>query len=140
MLSAIRFHVFGFALLTMVLCAVPLGAQQQQSIDASPAPVPPAIFSAKKVFLSNGGADSGLFPHPFSGSQDRVYNQFYASMQKWGRYELVSEPNEADLVFEVRLAGPNGPTNPDKQKARPIPFRSFVLRLSIGNPTTRFGR
>ena len=39
----------------------------------------------------------------FSGKSDRVYNQFYAGMKEWGRYELVSAPGDADLVFEIGL-------------------------------------
>jgi hypothetical protein len=132
MLTANRFPAVVFALMTIALYAVPLGAQQEQpppSQAAPAAPVPPAIFSAKKVFLSNAGADSGLFPHPFSGSQDRAYNQFYAAMQKWGRYELVSDPEDADLVFELRLTGPNGPANPDKQKGASDPLPIFRLAI-----------
>ena len=134
MLSA-RPRVLVFALVTIAFCSMPLTAQQNQSqqrpqlADAPPAPIPPAISSAKKVFLSNAGADSGLFPHPFSGSQDRVYNQFYAAMQKWGRYDLVSGPDDADLVFELRLSGPNGPANPDKQKGASDPLPIFHLAV-----------
>ena len=124
--SPTRLHVLGFLLLTYALCAVPLAAQQPQVPEA---PVPPAIFSARKIFVSNAGADSGLFPHPFSGSQDRAYNQFYAAMQRWGRYELVSSPDEADLVFEVCLLAPVGPANPNKQKGASDPLPTF--RLSV---------
>ncbi len=31
-----------------------------------------------------------------------MYNEFYAAMKSWGRYELVATPHDADLVFEVR--------------------------------------
>ena len=129
MLSATRSYVFGFVLIAITLCAISAGARQQRSADVRLAPIPPAIFSAKKVFISNAGADSGLFPHPFSGSQDRVYNQFYAAMQKWGHYELVSDPTEADLVFEVRLTAPNGPANPDKVKGASDPLPIFYLAI-----------
>jgi hypothetical protein len=125
MLSPIRVPVFGFALLVFSFAAIPVAAQQQPA----EAPVPPAIFSANKVFISNAGADSGLFPHPFSGSQDRVYNQFYVAMQQWGRYELVSDPNEADLVLELRLSGPIGPQNPDKAKGASDPLPIFYLTI-----------
>jgi hypothetical protein len=37
----------------------------------------------------------------FNGGPDRPYNQFYATMKDWGRYELVTSPRDADLVFEV---------------------------------------
>ena len=76
----------------------------QQFKQVPPAPVPPLILAAKKVFIANGGGDESLFDMPqYSGGPDRLYNEFYASMKSWGRYELVSSPGEADLVFEVRL-------------------------------------
>ncbi len=31
-------------------------------------PVPALLVSGHKVFLSNGGAEAGLFPHPFTGT------------------------------------------------------------------------
>jgi hypothetical protein len=130
MLSRIRLHSFIFSLMAVALCASPLAVHaQQQPPDTPAAPIPPAIFAAKKVFLSNGGADSGLFPHPFSGYQDRVYNQFYVAMQSWGRYELVSEPDEADLVFELKLLAPNGPADPNKQKGASDPLPTFHLSI-----------
>lgn len=124
MLSPTRVRAFHFSVLMLAFCATPRLAHAQQQVDSAAAPVapvPPAIFAEKMIFISNAGADSGLFPHPFSGSQDRLYNQFYAAMQQWGRYALVSDPDEADLVFEVRLAGPSGPQNPDKQKGASDP-------------------
>lgn len=129
MLSPTRVQLFGFVL-AIALCANPLAARQQQPpLDGPSAPIPPAIFAAKTIFISNAGADGGLFPHPFSGSQDRVYNQFYAAMQNWGRYRLVSDPADADLVFEVRLSGPNGPSNPDKAKGASDPLPIFHLAI-----------
>ncbi len=130
MLSRIRLHSFIFSLMAVALFTLPLAVQaQQQSPDAPAPPIPPAISLAKKVFVSNGGADSGLFPHPFSGSQDRVYNQFYAAMQTWGRYALVGDPEEADLVFQVRLLAPNGPADPNKQKGASDPLPTFQLAI-----------
>lgn len=113
-----------------------VAASAQQVPEAGGAPVPPALFTAKKVFVSNAGADSGLFPHPFSGSPDRPYNQFYAAVQEWGRYELVAEPQEAELVFEIQLIAPNGPTNANKQEGASDPLPMF--RLSILDRKTHY--
>lgn len=96
-----------------VLSDVAAWAQQKTAVTA---PVPAALYTAKKVFISNGSADSGLFPSPFSGDPDRAYNEFYADVQSLGRYELVSNPEDADLVFELRLFAPKGPNNANKQK------------------------
>jgi hypothetical protein len=91
--------------------------------------IPPAIRSAGKIFISNAGADSGLFPKPFSGNTDRAYNQFFAALKAAGLFELVSDPSEADLVLELQLLAPTGPSNADKQKgaSEPVP----ELRLTV---------
>ena len=125
---------FRFALLQLVcialLFAISTAAQQIPDAAAAPiAPIPPAIYAAKTAFVSNAGADSGLFPHPFSGDPDRAYNQFYAALQDWGRYNLVADPDAADLVLELRLFAPNGPTNANKQKGASDPLPMF--RLSV---------
>jgi hypothetical protein len=120
-------------------CALVFGtdtAQAAQTGDAPPAPVPAAISTAKRIFISNAGADSGLFPHPFSGTPDRAYNEFYGFMQGWGRYEIVTAPGDADLVFELRLIAPNGPANANKQKGASDPLPMF--RLVIYDAKTRF--
>jgi hypothetical protein len=118
-------QVATFALL-MVITA---GAQERAGVAAPAAPVPPQIFSAKKIFVSNGGADSGLFPHPFSGTPERAYGAFYAALQGWGRYEMVSSPREAELVAELQLVSPSGPANANKQKGAsdPLPFFRLVI-------------
>jgi len=76
----------------------------QQSKSPAPAPIPPQITAAQKVFISNAGGESFenvIDSLPFNGGPDRPYNQFYASMKNWARYELVPSPADADLVFEV---------------------------------------
>jgi hypothetical protein len=107
-----------------------------QVARAQEAPVPSGILSAKKIFISNAGADSGLFPHPFSGGPERAYNQFYTAMQSWGRYEIVADPVDAELVFELRLIAPNGPANANKQKGASDPLPMF--RLVIFDGKTHF--
>src|ERR1700754_2347951 len=90
------------ACLGAIVLMADLTSVAQQAPDPV-APVPPALLNAKKVFISNAGADSGLFPHPFTGDPDRAYNEFYANVESWGRYQLVANPAQADLVFELRL-------------------------------------
>jgi hypothetical protein len=114
------------------LCAVALLSavtSAQPAVPVATAPVPSSLFSAKKVFISNAGADSGLFPHPFSGDPDRAYNEFYADVESWGRYQLVDAPAEADLIFELQLTAPSGPSNADKSKGAsdPLPMVRLVI-------------
>jgi hypothetical protein len=105
-----------------VLAQAPIGV-------VPPAPVPAELLSAKKIFVSNGGADSGLFPHPFSGDPNRGYNELFAALRAVGQYELVSTPAEADLVLELRLVAPNGPKDANKQygSADPLPMFRLVV-------------
>jgi hypothetical protein len=89
--------------------------------------VPPAIVAAKRIFVSNAGADSGLFPEPFSGDTDRGYNQFFAALKATGEFELVPNPSDADLVLELQLIAPNGPTSGSKQNGASNPVPEFRL-------------
>src|SRR5271169_3543510 len=118
--------------LLLILCAALLfvsgaGAQTPPPPPPQLAPVPPALLNAKTAFISNAGADSGLFPHPFSGDPDRPYNQFYAAMQSWGRYQLVADPSEADVVFELQLIAPPGPSSGNKVNGASDPVPMFRL-------------
>lgn len=95
--------------------------------QAPDAPVPPAIHNGKNLFVSNAGADGGLFPHPFSGGEERGYNQLYAALKATGHYKLVSDPRQADLVLELRLTAPYGPSDPNKVKGASDPLPTFRL-------------
>lgn len=76
----------------------------QKAKEAGSAPVPAQIVAAQKVFISNAGGESfeGVIDQTvFNGGPDRPYNQFYAAMKSWGRYEVVASPADADLVLEI---------------------------------------
>jgi hypothetical protein len=95
--------------------------------------VPEQIAKAKSVFVSNAGAD--VVGSPYSGGDDRPYNQFYAEMKNWGRYQLTHSPAGSDLIFELFFInqvvgfdvnnGSSGRAMTDTQ-----------LRLSILDPST----
>jgi hypothetical protein len=81
------------------------GVARAQEVPS--APMPAQILSARKVFISNGGADINPGGGPLSryfGLPVRPYNEFYAAMKTWGRYELVSAPADADLIFEISFS------------------------------------
>jgi hypothetical protein len=126
---------FAFLCLAVVFFAVPAFTQQMPAYTEAN-PVPPAIPAAKTVFVSNAGSDSGLFPEPFSGDQDRAYTQFYAALKAAGAFTLVSDPAQADLVLELRLNAPNGPSNPSKQNGASDPLPMF--RLSVYDGKSRY--
>ena len=73
--------------------------------DLPQAPVPVQITTGKKVFIAYAGGENLSLPlmTVFSGKSDRVYNQFYAVMKDWGRFELTAAPADADLVFQIGL-------------------------------------
>lgn len=124
-----RTYLFALAL------AVPNCALPQQSASALP-PVPPAIATAKSVFLSNAGADSGLFPAPFSGDTNRGYAEFYSALQASGAFHLVNDPSDADLVLELQLIAPYGPTGANKQNGTADPRPMF--RLTVFDRKTHY--
>jgi hypothetical protein len=126
--------LIAIAILVATFCVAQTPADNQ----AGPAPmaIPSAIVIAKAVFVSNGGSDGGLFPEPFSGDPNRGYFTLFQQLKAMGRYELVSDPSQADLVMEIQLHAPNGPRVPAKQTgaADPLPF----FQLVIYDAKTRF--
>lgn len=94
---------------TIALVAAPvLEAQQAKWEKAPPAPVPAPILTSKKAFISNAGGDVDISPDHYSGGRDRAYNQFYAAIKGWGRYELVPGPCDADLILELHFTALSG--------------------------------
>jgi hypothetical protein len=92
--------------LTIVILAfTSLSPGQKSKAPAfPPAPVPPQISAARKIFISNAGGESfeTVFDQlVFNGGPDRPYDEFYAAMKDWGQRELVSSPSDADLVLEI---------------------------------------
>jgi len=88
-----------FVAIAASLVAIPAAAQKLR--DPTVAPVPALILSAKKVFIANGGslvesAADTIVPN-------LPYDEFYAGMQSWSRFELLSAPADADLVLEIRF-------------------------------------
>jgi hypothetical protein len=76
----------------------------QSGKESTSAPVPVQIGTARKIFISNGGGQSFatvLDQTVFNGGPDRPYNQFFAAMKAWGRYELAPSPADTDLVLEI---------------------------------------
>jgi len=123
-------QAFRFAACSALLSAV---AALAQTPAPAAGPVPPAIPAAKKIFVSNAGADAGLFPSPFTGTPDRGYNQFYAQLKGAGHFELVSDPSDADLVLELQLLAHASPlhltesVNKVNGAADPLPMFRLVV-------------
>ena len=93
---------FRIAVVCLTLATLQLPLSMAQS-KPPVAPIPPQIFAAKKVFIANAGGDemTGDDPH-FSGGPDRAYNEFYAAIKSWGRFEIVNSPADADLLLDIR--------------------------------------
>jgi hypothetical protein len=75
-------------------------------INSVNAPVPTPILQGKKAFISYELGDVTEFPDAYSGGPERAYSEFYSAMKAWGRYELVADPNDADVIFAVRFVAP----------------------------------
>jgi hypothetical protein len=126
--SALTIIVFCF----LVVLASSHTVSGQEMGVAPPAPVPGQIFTAKNVFISNGGLD-GIALQTFRklGDVDQPYNAFYAAMKEWGKYTLVFSPAAADLVFEIRFSAP---FNGDEHVPSYVP----QCNLTVYDAKTRF--
>jgi hypothetical protein len=79
---------------TTALLALTLATAHAQTTDPPTAPVPSALAKATKLFIGNAGDQE-------NADCLRAYNSFYDGISKLGRFTLVLDPNEADLVLEL---------------------------------------
>ena len=139
MLKTNRPAAISLALATALITALVIipAAEAQQSKDVPSAPLPSQVYSARKVFISNAGGDSnGLY----TGGPDRLYNEFYAALKTWGRYELVASPAAADLVLEISFRNPfigEGMIGGGETQVSNYNFTDPHFRLVIVDPGTR---
>jgi hypothetical protein len=59
-------------------------------------PLPPQIMTAKTVYIDN---QSGI---------SRLGDRCYTEIQKWGRFQVVQDRNQADLIFLLSAREYNG--------------------------------
>lgn len=94
------------ALLVVLLLAV--SAWAKDKIKVQHAPLPSQVVTAKKVFIAKG---MGATARTVEGGFDIAFDAFYSEIKKWGRYDVVGSPDEAELVFEVTYTVENGGTH-----------------------------
>ena len=95
--------------LLLAALALPAAAQTPTPLTQAPAPaapLPAALTTAHKLFLGNAGDQD-------NADCLRAYNDLYAALSGFGRYDLVPDPANADLVLELHYefslaAGVNG--------------------------------
>jgi hypothetical protein len=124
------------SLLILLLQVSVLAAEQAKPAPA--APIPTQILAAKRAFVANAGGERPWYDDAqFSGGPDRAYNQLYAALKSWGRYELVGAPADADLLFEIQFTCPPsvaaGNQGGDSIAGRPYDPQ---IRLVIRDPKT----
>ena len=97
----------------MVALALPAAAQfrsdhssAEVGINTVNAPIPAPLLKGKRAFISYEIGDVTAFPSSYSGGPERAYAEFYEQMKTWGRYQLVDDPKDADLIFAVRFVDP----------------------------------
>ncbi len=81
-------------------------SSEAAGVNAIGAPVPEPLKSGKRAFISYELGDVTAFPSRYSGGPERAYSEFYAAMKAWGRYEIVLDPKDADVVFTIRFVDP----------------------------------
>ena len=113
MLRAIRPFVISIVFVGAVAFSPSLTAQRKAApVNSSAAPVPAPILQGKKAFISFELGDVISFPSTYSGGPERAYNEFFQGMNAWGRYQLVADPKDADVIFAIRFVDSPGLSNP----------------------------
>ena len=121
-----------FGLLTLVLASVPAVAQQNKKDISDPAftqkaisrknipsaPLPAAVVHARKAFLLNGQTSGQYLT---KNGNILAFDTLYTDMKRWGKYELVDSPTEADIVVELQYR----------------PYSEGSRSFGVYNPSTR---
>lgn len=94
----------------LIRIGTPKKSSADVGVNTVQAPVPTPLLNGKRAFISYELGDVTAFPEAYSGGPERAYGEFYAAMKTWGRYELVADPADADIVFAVRFSDPTGGT------------------------------
>jgi hypothetical protein len=111
-------------LASAIVCAAFVASAVAQSpalaaqTSATTAPLPSALATAHKLFLGNAGDQD-------NADCLRAYNDLYAALNGFGRYELVGDPSASDLVLELHYefsfaAGVNGSSSNTPRQFRLI--------------------
>ena len=93
----------GLAAPAQITFGTPKKSSASVGINNVTAPVPTPLLAGKKAFISYELGDVTAFPSSYSGGPERAYGEFYSAMKAWGRYDLVADPKDADIVFAVRF-------------------------------------
>jgi hypothetical protein len=90
----------------IIRLSTPKKSSADVGVNSVQAPVPTPLLNGKKAFISYELGDVTAFPDAYSGGPERAYGEFYSAMKAWNRYDLVADPNDADIVFAVRFVDP----------------------------------
>jgi hypothetical protein len=125
------------AILLILALHIPAFAAEKKPVP--PGPIPAEILSAKRVFIANAGWDEPYFTNTLiKGGPTRAYDQFYAAIKSSGRYELVTGPADADLLFQIQFniyTPPAVRTGTAGPVIGPAPYDAS-FRLEIRDPKT----
>lgn len=109
----------------LALCSLVCAAQTPVPPPPT-APIPTALATAQKLFIGNAGDQE-------NADCLRAYNDFYQSISALPRYQLVLDPNAADLVLELHYEIDLGQSIASNNSRSAV--RQF--RLVIEDPHTR---
>jgi hypothetical protein len=119
--------------LTVTQCAhaaqLPRAVAARQRAAAPSAPPPARIAAAHTIFLTNAGADPNF---PIDSTE--AYNDIYAALSAWGRFQLVNSAEQADLIFELHGISPV--TGVSGVSGDVESYTSPAFQLSIRDPKT----
>jgi hypothetical protein len=91
--------IVAFCIAVMIALQAAPGAAAKKVPDPPAAPIPTQVLNGKRVFISNSESTADII----FGVPDLTYDVLYEHMKNWGKYELVSAPADADLVFNINF-------------------------------------
>jgi hypothetical protein len=112
---------------SFILLAV-LAVAAQDKKDLQKAPLPTAVLTAKKAFISKG---VGATAFTVEGGFDLAFDAFYSDMKSWGRYAITGKPEDADLLMQVSYTAANGGTHVYSTQTNVYSSQILSLQLTL---------
>lgn len=99
-------------------------------------PLSTALMQAKLIYIDNQTPDC-----------PQCSDQAYGELQKWGRFQVVSDPKDADLIFVLKSTSSERPvsvvsntnasgTNSSQTNSSVVSVEDYTVFLTVVNPHT----
>jgi hypothetical protein len=116
----------GFVRKILAVVLLALGLESVAFATTKHMPLPPSLMLGKRVYIENQTPDC-----------PQCADQVYGELTKWGRFQIVTDPKESDLVFVLtstsseRPVGVNSNTSGSNTYGTVVSVEDYTVYLTV---------